>query len=231
MKTARYFFVFLAGMLSFGVLIAGSEAAGPESDRITLPQPSTDGRISIERALRERRSVRTFTTEPIALSDLSQLLWAAQGITGPGSRRTAPSAGALYPLEVYVMAARVTGLEPGIYVYKPEGHSLVKIAAGARSADLSAAAYGQPCVRNAQAVLVISTVYERTMVKYGERGIRFAQMEAGHAAQNVCLQAVALKLGSVMVGGFDDNAVKKAAHLTVREEPLYLIPLGKPLGR
>ena len=231
MKTARHFFLLVAVLFSVNMLIAGSSAAGPVSDLIKLPEPSTDGRISIERALRERRSIRDFTAEPLALSHLSQLLWAAQGMTSPDGRRTAPSAGALYPLEVYVTAARVTGLDAGIYAYKPESHSLIKIADGDRRADLSAAAHGQQCVRDAPAVLVISAVYGRTTVKYGERGNRFVHMEAGHAAQNISLQAVALKLGSVVVGGFDDNAVKKAAHLAAPEQPLYLIPVGKPQDR
>ncbi len=203
-------------------------AAGTVSEAIQLPQPATDGTVSIERALRERRSVRNFSDAPLALAELSQLLWAAQGITGPGSRRTAPSAGALYPLELYVLAGSVSGLDAGIYLYKPEGHRLLLIAAGDRRGELRAAAHGQVSMEGAPAVFVISAVFERSTIKYGERGNRYVHLEAGHAAQNICLQAVALKLGSVVIGAFDDDAVKKAAHLSVREQPLYLIPVGKP---
>lgn len=203
-----------------------SHAADAFPGTIKLPHPSYDSKTSIEKTLRERRSIRSYKNVPITISDLSQLLWAAQGISGPG-KRTVPSAGALYPLEVSVVAGSVSGLQPGIYVYKPEGHELLRIVDGDRRDDLSKAARGQPTIRNAPAVLVVSAVYERTTVKYGERGNRYVHMEAGHAAQNVYLQAVSLDLGTVVIGAFDDDEVKRAANLTVREQPLYLMPVGK----
>jgi SagB-type dehydrogenase family enzyme len=163
----------------------------------------------------------------MSLSELSHLLWAAQGISGAEGRRTVPSAGALYPLEVSVVAGNVSGLQPGIYVYKPERHELLKIIDGDKRDELSRAARGQSVIRSASAVLVISAVYERSTVKYGERGNRYVHMEAGHAAQNVYLQAVSLNLGTVAIGAFDDDEVKNAAHLTVREQPLYIMPIGR----
>ncbi len=198
-----------------------------DSMSIKLPQPKYDGGISVESALQKRRSVREYKNLPISLSDLSQLLWAAQGITGSGGLRTAPSAGALYPLEVSVIAGNVNGLQAGTYVYKPEGHELLKTAGGDKRAELSRAALGQSAITDAAAVLVISAVYERTTVKYGERGNRYVHMEAGHAAENVYLQAISLDLGTVVIGACDDEGVKKAANLTVREQPLYLMPVGR----
>jgi SagB-type dehydrogenase family enzyme len=204
-----------------------SHAADSSSGTIKLPQPFYDSKTSIEKSLRERRSTRVYNFLPMSLSDLSQLLWAAQGISGAEGRRTVPSAGALYPLEVSVVAGNVSGLQPGIYVYKPERHELLKIIDGDKRDELSRAARGQSAIRSASAVLVISAVYERSTVKYGERGNRYVHMEAGHAAQNVYLQAVSLNLGTVAIGAFDDDEVKNAAHLTVREQPLYIMPIGR----
>lgn len=193
---------------------------------VKLPQPEYDGNISVEKALQKRRSVRKYGKVPITLSNLSQLLWAAQGVTRPGGLRTAPSAGALYPLEVYVVGGNIDGLQAGVYVYKPGGHELLKLTDGDKRTELRKAALGQSAIKDAAAVLVIAAVYERTTVKYGERGIRYVHMEAGHAAQNVCLQAVSLNLGTVVIGAFDDDGVRKAANLTIREQPLYLLPTG-----
>jgi len=155
------------------------------------------------------------------------LLWAAQGITDPSVGRTAPSAGALYPLEVYVLAGTVTGLAHGIYKYKPQGHELVKVADGDKRAELSRAALGQAWIRDAAAVIVFSAVYERTTQKYRERGLRYVHIEIGHAAQNVALQAVSLKLGTVPIGAFYDEEVKKVVKMGDREQPLYIMPVGK----
>jgi SagB-type dehydrogenase family enzyme len=216
------------------VLVVASvrgHAVGADNMSIKLPQPKYDGVVSVEKALRERRSVREFGKNAIMLSDLTQLLWAAQGFTGSGGLRAAPSAGALYPLEVHVVAGNISGLEAGIYLYKPELHELLTITEGDKRTELCRAAFGQSAVKNGAVSLVISAVYERTTVKYGERGIRYAHMEAGHAAENVYLQAVSLNLGTVTIGAFDDNAVKKVVKLTKREQPLYIMPIGKTEGR
>ncbi len=201
--------------------------ANDSTPTIKLPPPLSDGKTSLEKTLRERRSIRHYKDLPLSLSDLSQLLWAAQGITAPGGRRTAPSAGALYPLEVYVVIGKVAGAPDGVYAYKPLDHGLGRITDGDVRAELGRAALGQASVRNAPVVLVLCAVYERTTGKYGERGIRYAHMEAGHAAQNVSLQAVSLGLGTVVIGAFQDNEVKAVLRLPDDVRPLALMPVGK----
>jgi SagB-type dehydrogenase family enzyme len=201
----------------------------PESkpDIIKLPNPRYKGSVSIEEALLKRRSVRDYKNESLTLADVSQLLWAAQGITDPGGLRTSPSAGALYPLEVYVVAGNVKDLPGGIYRYRPHKHELERVVAGDKRTELCNAALGQTYVRSAPAVIVFSAVYERVTVKYGERGIRYVHIEAGHAAQNAFLQAVSLNLGAVVIGAFHDEEVKKIIRAADREQPLYIMPVGK----
>ncbi len=196
-------------------------------ERIKLPEPKYIGATSVEEALMKRRSVRFFKEGPVLLAELSQLIWAAQGMTNPGDLRTAPSAGALYPLELYVAAGNVTGLQPGLYKYGRNSHELINVAKGDRRNDLCSAALGQSSIKKAAFVLVLSGVYERTTAKYGERGIRYVHMEAGHAAQSVYLQAVPLQLGTVVIGAFDDEEVKKMFKMTDSEMPLYIMPVGK----
>lgn len=194
---------------------------------IALPPPRLDSDFSIEEALLLRRSVREYTGEPLTLDEISQLLWAAQGITDPRGFRTAPSAGGLYPLEVYLVAGDVENLEAGVYRYRPQGHELVKIQSGDLREALCNAALGQTWVKEAAVDLVIVGVYERTTVKYGDRGIRYVHMEAGHAAQNVCLQATALGMGTVTVGAFYDDQVQKILMAPENEKPLYVMPVGR----
>ncbi len=208
-------------------LDASDQPLGFPAAAVDLPKPVTDGRISLEKVLLERRSLREYKDLPLSLSDLSQLLWAAQGMIGAGGKRTAPSAGALYPLETYVAAGNVAGLPADVYFYDPKNHQLRRVAEGDPRMELSRAALGQSPVRRAPAVLAFSAVYERTTEKYGDRGIRYAHMEAGHAAQNVYLQATALGIGTVAMGAFDDDRVRKVMHMTEREHPLYLMPVGK----
>jgi SagB-type dehydrogenase family enzyme len=198
-----------------------------KSEIIRLPEPVHDSDTSIEEALLKRRSVRRYKDEALTLAEVSQLLWAAQGITDPGGFRTAPSAGALYPLEVYVVAGNVSDLPDGIYNYKPRNHELARIVKGDKRNELCTAALGQSSVRKAAAVIVFSAVYERTTVKYGERGIRYSHIEAGHVAQNLFLQAVPLNLGAVVIGAFYDDEVKKIIKMTDREQPLYIMPVGR----
>jgi len=198
-----------------------------ESSIIILPVPVHDSATSVEKALKERRSIREYTGEPLTVAEVSQLLWAAQGITAQGFYRTAPSAGALYPLELYVAAGNVTGLSAGIYKYKPNEHGLVRIAEGDKRKSLSGAALGQSCVRNCAAAIIFSAVYERVTGKYGGRGIQYTHMEAGHAAQNIYLQAFSLNLGTVVVGAFRDDEVKKLMQMNDDERPLYIMPVGK----
>jgi SagB-type dehydrogenase family enzyme len=196
---------FATGLIPVTSSAADKPLRGSSHEILKLPPAVYDGKMSVEKALQERRSIRQYKDLPITLSDLSQLLWAAQGVSGSGGRRTAPSAGALYPLEVHVIASNVHDLPAGIYVYKPQGHGLLKMADCDQRMELSKAALGQSPIKNAAAVLVFSAVYERTTVKYGERGIRYVHMEAGHAAENVYLQAVSLNLGTVAIGAFHDE--------------------------
>ena len=202
------------------------EAAG--GDKIKLPSPRLDSSISVEKALSKRRSVRAYKNEALSLGEVSQLLWAAQGITDKArGLRTAPSAGALYPLEVYIITGSVMSVDQAFYKYEPAEHALIKVKNGDLRPQLMAAALGQTPVRDAALVIAITAVYERTMQKYGERGRRYVWLEAGHAAQNLYLQAVALNLGLVVIGAFDDEAVKRILSLAEREFPLYLIPVGR----
>ncbi len=202
--------------------------AGNESgDIIKLLEPRDSGGISVEEALLERRSIRNYKDEALTLAEVSQLLWAAQGITHPAGYRTAPSAGALYPLEVYVVAGNVVGLPAGIYKYRPQGHELEKVAGGDVRADLCAAALDQEFVEDGAAVLVFAAVYERTTLKYGERGVRYVHMEVGHAAQNVYLQAVSLGLGTVVVGAFDDGEVERLLQMQDDERAVCIMPVGR----
>lgn len=195
---------------------------------IKLAKPITEGTVSLEATLAHRRSTRTFKKTPVDLVSVSQLLWAAQGITNRRGLKTAPSAGALYPLEVYVVAGNVMGLEPGIYHYHSQPHELRQVATGDQRQALFSAALSQKAIIKAPVVFVITAVPSRTTGKYGERGIRYVYMEAGHAAQNLWLQAVALDLGSVVIGAFSDLQVGIILELAGNETPLYIMPVGKP---
>jgi SagB-type dehydrogenase family enzyme len=194
---------------------------------IALPEPAYDSDTSVEKALLERRSVRTYKEGFLTLSELGQLLWAAQGITDPTGKRTAPSAGALYPLEIYIVVGQVEGLGPAIYKYRPESHALTKMTDGDQRKALSRAAVDQEYVSQGAIDIVITAVYERVTGKYGERGVRYTHLEAGHAAQNVCLEVVSLGLGAVTIGAFDDDEVRKILSAPDDEEPLYIIPVGR----
>ena len=202
-----------------------STAKSPET--IQLPEPRYDGDVSVEHALRMRRSVRSYKDDPLNLSEISQILWSAQGITSRRRFRTTPSAGALYPLELYVIAGNVKSLSPALYKYKPHNHTLGKTVAGDMRSELSWAALNQRAIEKAPAVLLFCAVYERTTGKYGRRGIRYVHMEVGHAAQNACLQAIALGLKTAVIGAFRDVEVKNIAKLADEEHPLYFLPVGR----
>jgi SagB-type dehydrogenase family enzyme len=205
-----------------------SESTSPgNAETIRLPEPKYDGKVSVERALRERRTVRSFKDEPLALHEVSQLLWAAQGITeGTKGLRTAPSAGALYPLEVYLIVGNVEGLGQGAYKYEPHEHQLIRIKQGDVRGEF-AAALGQNGVNEAGAAIVFFGVYERETVKFGEMGVRYVHMEVGHAAQNVHFQATALNLGTGVIGGFPESRIKKILNVPEEEQLLYIMPVGR----
>ena len=213
-------------VLSLGLAMSFLTMAMETGQRIPLPAAGSGQAMSIEEALEQRRSIREFSREGIVLEDVSELLWAAQGITSRRGYRAAPSAGGLYPLELYVVAGDVEGLSPGVYRYRPKKHDLVLVASGDQRKPLASAALGQGWVRQAPAVLVITAVYERTMAKYGQRGRRYVHMEVGHAAQNVYLQATSRGLGTVMVGAFNDEEVQRVLDLPADHEPLGLMPVG-----
>lgn len=194
--------------------------------KVKLPEPEAADRSHIEELIAKRRSVRRYKDKELSESVISRLLWAAQGVSSKDGLRTAPSAGALYPLEIHVVAGEDGKLEPGVYRYIPEGHTLVREIAGDMREGLSKAALSQPMIRSAPVSFVISAVYPRITGKYGSRGLRYAHMEAGHTAQNICLLGVELGIGTCTVGAFEDEEVRKVLKLPANEDPLYILPLG-----
>jgi SagB-type dehydrogenase family enzyme len=193
------------------------------SKEIRLSKPNEKGSISIEETLHQRRSVRDYKKSSLSLEEVSQLLWAGTGKNL--HRRTAPSAGATYPLEVYLVVGEVEGLEPGVYRYSIPKHSLEKTGEQDVRKPLCRAALEQRMIERAPVSLVIAADYHRTTGHYGQRGIRYVHIEVGHMGQNISLQAVALNMGTVMIGAFDDRQVKEI--LKIEQEPLYIIPAGK----
>jgi len=203
----------IALIITVGLLLS-SIARGEDMNSITLPRPKLKGDVSVEEAIQKRRSVRSYAHKMVGMEDISQILWAAQGITNErGALRASPSAGALYPLEVYL----ATG--DGLFLYKPRTHSLQMIGKDNIKTALADAALGQKFVEEAAIDVIICAVYERVTAKYGKRGIRYTDMEAGHAAENVALQAVAL-------GAFDDSEVARLLKLSPDQAPLYILPVG-----
>jgi SagB-type dehydrogenase family enzyme len=211
-----------------------TRAAGPVID---LPAPRLEGTVSVEAALQNRRSIRAYLEKPLTLAEVSQLLWSAYGITKTfenmpsfvrGGFRTAPSAGARYPLEIYLVSFNVMDLPAGIYWYDSERHKLMRLVEGDKRTEVSKACFDQPQFQTASAAIVYSAVYERNTVKYGQRGRdRYVCMDLGHSAENVYLEAYALKIGTCAIGAFTDLWLKKAVGMTRAEEPLYVMPLGK----
>ena len=196
---------------------------------IKLPRANLDGPVSVEQALQRRRSIRNYAKTPVSLNEVAQLLWAAQGITTGRRFRTAPSAGALYPLEIYLVSGNVVDLPTGIYIYRPHVHDLILMVEDDHRRDLKRAALHQGAIGRAAADIVICAVFERVTGKYGERGIRYVFMEAGHAAQNIALQATALDLGTVPIGAFDDHRVARILQAEKNEQVIYILPVGKQM--
>jgi SagB-type dehydrogenase family enzyme len=191
--------------------------------------PPTPGEVcSLQAALAQRRSVRSYATQALTLAAVSELLWAAQGVSSDRGLRTAPSAGALYPLELYVVARHVDGLASGVYRYSPAVHALRRTLQHPGEPELSRAAGGQTAIASAPLVLAITAMPARTAAKYGARASRYVAFEAGAASQNVALKAAALGLGTVVVGAFDDDGVAQALGLSAGVRPLALMPVGRP---
>lgn len=211
-----------------------------QSEVIELPSPRSDGQVSIERTLSRRRSRREYRDEPLALEAVSQLLWSAQGITERrrrpfwwpedrewnGGWRAAPSAGALYPLEICLVAGKIQDLPAGLYVYDPGSHGLRKSLSGDLRQDLAGAALGQEALKAAPAILAITGFVGRTARKYGKRATRYVHMEVGHVGENIYLQAEGLGLGTVMIGAFRDARVGTVLQLEDGESPFALMPVG-----
>ncbi|MFY3745572.1 SagB/ThcOx family dehydrogenase [Anaeromyxobacter sp. Red801] len=212
-------------LLVLALLAPGPGAAAAPA--VPLPPPHREGRLGVEAALASRRSVRAFTAEPLTLAEVGQLLWAAQGVTGPEGQRAAPSARRQYPLEIAVVAQHVDGLPPGAYRYLPARHALEPLASAKQGERLLARATDQEQVHAAPAVFVVAAVYER--MDAGPRARTWSDWEAGAATENLLLQAVALRLGAVVVGGMEPAAVRKALHLGEREQVIVLVPAGHPV--
>jgi SagB-type dehydrogenase family enzyme len=246
MKTIRP--AFSTSIYIFAVLLFGSFSTEPviqenmnkepsyQSDQIIkLPEPLLTSSVSVEEAMQNRRSVREFKPDALTIEQVSQILWAAYGINEPrshpsflrGGLRTAPSAGALYPLDIYLVCGNVEGLQAGIYKFLSEDHSLELIAHGDVRKDLAEAALEQDFIEVAPVSIVYVAIFNRTTQKYGKRGReRYVCTDLGHSAQNVYLQAYALNLGTCAVGAFTDKMVSMVMLLTDREEPLYIMPVG-----
>jgi SagB-type dehydrogenase family enzyme len=194
-----------------------------------LPDPILDGDVSLERAIHQRRTIRSFESKALTLKQFSQLLWAAQGITGTGGfKRAAPSAGALYPMDIYGAVGRdcVEKLEPGVYHYEPADHSISLVDKGDARRDIAVASLSQMWMAYAPLTLVITAEYSRIMVKYGQRGIRYAMIEAGHIGQDIFLQSQAMGLGAGIVGAFEDQEVIQVMGIKKTHEPLLIMPIG-----
>ncbi|RLG75135.1 MAG: nitroreductase [Thermoprotei archaeon] len=196
---------------------------------VYLPLPKLKGEVSLEEALSMRRSIREYSGKPLSLEVLAQVLWAAQGINEvKRGFRTAPSAGATYPLEVYVVVKEggVIDLKAGIYHYNVFLHALELVKIGDFSEELAEAALGQRWVRDAMINLIIVAIYDRTTARYGDRGYRYVHMEVGHVGQNIYLQSCVLGLGTVAVGAFHDDQVREILSVPLNYHPLYIMPIG-----
>ncbi len=207
-------------MVCFLIMILNGRSVS-KMEILNLPAPRLKGGVSLEETILKRRSVRNFSRTELTGEEISQLVWAGQGITeSSGGYRASPSAGATYPIGLYVMN------KDGLYRYEPDGHKLRPTRAGDLRSSLSRAALGQPSIAQAPVDIIITAVYQRTTRRYGKRGIRYVHIEVGHVAENIHLQAVSLGLGSVPVGAFSDEDVKRVLSLPEEEVPLYIIPVG-----
>lgn len=198
---------------------------------IELPSPQTEGKVSVEKAIANRRSIRDFQDRSLGLQQISQLLWAGQGITGQsGEKRAAPSAGATYPMDLFLVVGTnsVEKINEGVYHYQPSAHQLKRIKASDIRKKLTSAALNQQWVNQAPVSVIVAADYERTTQKYRHHGKRYVHMEAGHIAENIYLQCESLKLGTVVVGAFDAQKVQSLMGIEKKRKPLYILPVGYP---
>ena len=222
---ANLLLIFLIGISCAKEKLPAETEGHYQNEKVKLLQPVYESETSVEQALKLRRSIRAYKSGALTIIELSQLLWAAQGITAAWGGRTAPSAGAIYPLEVYVVVGDVQNLDDGFYHYNPNTHILTKKKSGDLRNDLAQSALGQSAIKNAPISILLAADYKRTTDRYGERGIRYVHMEVGHIGQNIHLQAESLGLGTVVIGAFHDDKVKNT--FNIKEEPLYIMPVGK----
>jgi SagB-type dehydrogenase family enzyme len=212
------------------IVIAVCESSSQEAtDVIKLPQPRTDGGISVEKALLERRSIRSFSDEALTLEEVSSLCWAAQGVTDDNGHRTSPSAMATYPLEIYLLAGNVTGLPSGVYHYSPQGHNLTTISLGNKIPELFNSSMGgkEDWRKGAPAVFIVTGVFERINKIPGQDLSRFVYVEAGTASENLLLEVVSLGLGATYTAGFDENKTREYLGLASGETPIGVLPVGR----
>ncbi|MEM4312333.1 MAG: SagB/ThcOx family dehydrogenase [Nitrososphaerales archaeon] len=225
----------VAGILAFlGYRVdAGGDLMSKrvEGEKIKLPSPRLKGNVSLEEAIYHRRSRREYLEKPLRIEDISQLLWSAQGITEPKlwvGLRSAPSAGGLYPLELYVAVKEkgVDGLKAGVYHYDPYSHTITLKVEGDISKPLMASCVDQEWVGRAPINLIFTAIFERTSIKYGKRALQYVYQESGHAAQNVYLQAEVLGLGGTVIGAFIESEIQNLLSLPSNEIPVYVMPIG-----
>ena len=234
-------FLFLCSICFAQKKESGQSIQIQKENFIILPAPCDDGKVSLEKALNKRRSIREYSEDSLSISEISQILWAAQGITQKieeplsvwrgeqwmGGLRTAPSAGALYPIELYIAVGRVKGLSQGLYKYQPKKHSIIMVLEGDKRVDISNAALKQSCIRKGAINIIIFGVYKRTEYKYGKRAEQYVQIECGAVCQNIYLQSYALDLGTVFVGAFKDDSLKSTLNIPEDEYSLGIMPIGK----
>ncbi len=222
--------LFLVGCLCL-ILACSPHDANEETVSMTtikLPEPQRSGEVSVEESMQQRRSVREYASTPLTLEEIGQLAWSAQGITDPGRGfRTAPSAGATFPMETYFLISDTGDLADGVYRYRNDDHSLEQKSEGDLRHDLYRVALQQDAITKAPVVMVITGVLSRIEPRYRERAMRYMYMEAGHVAQNVYLQSVPLEIGTVVIGAFSDDGVSEVLQLDDGEYPLYIMPLGR----
>jgi SagB-type dehydrogenase family enzyme len=200
-------------------------------ERLALPKPHLDGALSVEQVIARRRTRRELLPGALMIEEFAQLLWAAQGVTDKeAGKRTVPSAGAMHPLVIYAAVGEdgVEGVQAGVYRYEPDGHCLEGVLAGDVRADLMGAGLDQWFLGDAPVILLVAGEFGRATERYGQRGARYVDMEAGHAGQNILLQAESLALAAVAAGAFRDGAVARVFGLPKEHAPLYLVPIGHP---
>lgn len=233
-KNARLFVMVLILTGVFNMCSSSNKTSAESKDdsdasssEIALPAPSKDGKISVEKALQERRSIRRYKDTPLSLGIVSQIMWAAYGTNNERGFKTTPSAGAIYPLEFYVAIGKVEGIKSGLYKYNSLLHKLILIKSGDLRKDLSEACLGQNCIKSASFIVIFTAAFENIKLRYGNRGVQYTHNEVGHAGQNIYLQAVSLNVGTVAVGAFVEEKVKAVLGLKENQSVLYLMPVGQ----